>query len=488
MKKPLILLFIFIELLFFSCQNKNESVIPQIPSIDSVKVIFSDPIYVDHGSKLVGVSTSSFSDANLSNASLQKFNPHFMRYYLGSTIVFDSDNPPNGKASVTNFSYSRNGELRDQMVGNMKDWKYTPALDFDKFMALCKANHAEPVVLLPIYAAYSTTPTPKMTNAELYEAHKAFVKYANITKGYGVKYWEIGNEDDLNPDNTSAATYAEVFNELVPLLKKIDPYIECGANTFWNTARWQELLPMIKDNMAFAVIHQYSAIQNYSDFLNKDMLSWNGSNEIMIERFNTARTSLNDASITTKVLVTEISSLSVFAPASAKNNCVWKGLHNIQLLLQYGSYPNVMGTMNWVTWYKGALENTYNVFSDYNETSLSPMGATLKVVNDHVYPIVDKKITHNNNAIEVTVSHTTDFSKMSVFILNKSKVKQTVPLNITGFTGKIADNTKCVYQPDAIDEWSQSITYKQSSVTHLKAITNVSISVPPLSCTIYDFN
>ncbi len=277
MKKYLTLLLITNGFALASCDN--DAVVTEIPVVDSVIVTYSDPVYVDHGSTLVGVSTSSFSDANLTSTSLQKFNPHFIRYYLGSTIVFDFRNPPKGKASVTNYTYSRNGELSNPMMGNMNDWKYTLALDFDEFIALCKSNNAEPVVLLPMYAAYSSTPGPKMTREELYEAHKAFVTYANITKGYGVKYWEIGNEDDLGPDNTTAETYAEVFNELVPLLKEIDPTIQCGANTFWNTERWQQLLPMIKDKMGFAVIHQYSAIQTYTDFLTKDMLNWNGSNE-----------------------------------------------------------------------------------------------------------------------------------------------------------------------------------------------------------------
>jgi hypothetical protein len=442
----------------------------------------------EHGSKLIGISTSSFSDANLGEQSFQNFKPHFMRYYLGGTIVFDVTNPPHGIASVKTSAYKRNGELTSQMAANMTDWNYKPALDFDRFIALCKAYGAEPVILLPVYAAYTASPGPKMTRSELYDAHKAFVKYANITKKYGVKYWEIGNEDDLDPDNTSANVYAEVFNELVPLLKAVDPTIECGANTFWNTSRWESLLPMIKKNMGFAVIHQYSAMQTYNDFLTRDMLNWKGSNEIMVERFLTARKNLNDSEIPSKVIVTEISSLCTYAPRNPKNNCAWKGLHNIQLLLQYGSYPEVIGTMNWATWYNGGLENTYNIFSDDTETTLSPMGITLQLLNDHLYPIVDKKTTQNNNAVEITISHTSDFSRMSVFMLNKSKTEQSVLLNITEFLGNASKNTKWVYQPETIDEWSQKISYKQSTVSDLKSVKNTSVTIPALSCTVYDFN
>ena len=459
------------------------------PNTKTIKITL-EYIFVnhEHGSNLIGVSTSSFSDANLGISSFQNFKPHFMRYYFGGTIVFDAATPPKGIASVKTSAYNRNGELTNQMAANMSGWNYTPALDFDQFIALCKFNGAEPVVLLPVYAAYSSTPGPKMTRDELYAAHKAFVIYANITKGYGVKYWEIGNEDDLDPDNTSAATYAEVFNELVPILKSIDPTIECGANTFWDTSRWKSLLPKIKQNMGFAVIHQYSPMQSYSDFLNKDMLNWNSGNEIMIENFLTALKNLNDQSIPSKVIVTEISSLCTYAPANPKNNCIWKGLHNIQLLLQYGSYANVIGTMNWVTWYQGGLENTFNVFSGADETTLSPVGLTLQVLNDHLYPLVDKKSKVNSNEVEITISHSLDFSRMSVFILNKSKSMQTVSLSIPDFTGNPANNTKWVYQPVTIDEWSQKVTYQQSSSTDLSAVEGINTDVPALSCIVYDFN
>ena len=327
-----------------------------------------------------------------------------------------------------------------------------------------------------------------MTRTELYNAHAAFVRYANVTKRYGVKYWEIGNEDDLDPDNTSAAVYAEVFNELVPILKAVDPTIDCGANTFWSTSRWESLLPMIKKNMGFAVIHQYSAMQTYNDFLTKDMLNWKGSNEIMVERFLTACKNLNDPEIPSKVIVTEISSLCTYAPQNPKNNCAWKGLHNIQLLLQYGSYPEVIGTMNWVTWYNGGLENTYNIFSDDTETTLSPVGSSLQLLNDHLYPLVDKKTTQNNNSVEITVSHRSDFSGMSVFIINKSKTEQSVLLNINDFTGNTSKNTKWVYQPETVDEWSLKLTYQQSKSSDLQAVKNTSVTVPALSCTVYDFN
>jgi hypothetical protein len=88
----------------------------------------------------------------------------------------------------------------------------------------------------------------------------------------------------------------------------------------------------------------------------------------------------------------------------------------------------------------------------------------------------------------VTVSHTTAFSAMSVFILNKSKNTQTVTINIPTFAGDPTNNSKWVYQPGTVDEWSQSLTYEKSLITDLSSVSSASVNVPPLSCTVYDFN
>jgi hypothetical protein len=56
-----------------------------------------------------------------------------------------------------------------------------PGTDFDSFMGTVKKIGAQPIII----ANYGTG-TPQ-------EAAD-WVQYANITKGYGAKYWEIGNE------------------------------------------------------------------------------------------------------------------------------------------------------------------------------------------------------------------------------------------------------------------------------------------------------
>ena len=71
----------------------------------------------------------------------------------------------------------------------------TPALfdddHIDAFVTYCRTVGAEPILQVPLVAnsidGGASTP----------DTAAAMVTYANVTKNYGIKYWEIGNEPDL---------------------------------------------------------------------------------------------------------------------------------------------------------------------------------------------------------------------------------------------------------------------------------------------------
>ena len=102
-----------------------------------------------------------------------------------------------------------------------------PGTDFDSFMGTVQKIGAQPILI----ANYGTG-TPQ-------EA-AGWVQYANITKGYGVKYWEIGNEvygngyygSDWEADDhasKSPATYAANVVQYASAMKAVDPSIKIGA-------------------------------------------------------------------------------------------------------------------------------------------------------------------------------------------------------------------------------------------------------------------
>jgi hypothetical protein len=102
-----------------------------------------------------------------------------------------------------------------------------PGTEFDSFMHTTQAIGAQ-AILIANYG--SGTP----------EEAAAWVQYANTTKGYGVKYWEIGNEIFGNGyyganweldyhDSKSATTYANTVVQYANAMKAVDPTIKVGA-------------------------------------------------------------------------------------------------------------------------------------------------------------------------------------------------------------------------------------------------------------------
>jgi hypothetical protein len=109
----------------------------------------------------------------------------------------------------------------DQMPGPFDE------AQIDAFVAYSRAVGAEPDLQVPlIYDATGNPATPK-TAADM-------VTYANKTKGYGIKYWSIGNEPDIYPTTTglpatfqtyTAADYCASFSAYAAAMKAVDPTI-----------------------------------------------------------------------------------------------------------------------------------------------------------------------------------------------------------------------------------------------------------------------
>ncbi|MGW2636852.1 cellulose binding domain-containing protein [Streptomyces sp. NPDC001348] len=102
-----------------------------------------------------------------------------------------------------------------------------PGTGFDDFMGTVKAAGAQPVII----ANYGSG-TP--------EEAADWVRYANITKHYGARYWEIGNEiygnghygsgweNDTHADK-SPKEYATQVKAYAAAMKAVDPSVRIGA-------------------------------------------------------------------------------------------------------------------------------------------------------------------------------------------------------------------------------------------------------------------
>jgi hypothetical protein len=164
---------------------------------------------------------------------------------------------------------------------NTADGGYVaPGTDFDTYMGTVRSAGAQPIII----ANYGSG-TPQ-------EAAD-WVKYANVTKGYGAKYWEIGNEvygngeygsswEQDNHSSKSATTYATNLVQYVSAMKAVDPTIKVGAVLTtpgsWpdgitgpgDSADWNHTVMSIAGSkIDFVIVHWYPGGSSPADLLTK---------------------------------------------------------------------------------------------------------------------------------------------------------------------------------------------------------------------------
>jgi alpha-L-arabinofuranosidase len=149
-----------------------------------------------------------------------------------------------------------------------------PPMDFDEFIELCRALHAEPTICVNFDSMYLPPVSEKgtaPTKEQLLEHAVEWVRYANVKKGYNVRYWELGNESYLLGHNGAAKAedYARDAAVFARVMKAVDPSILIGVNghvhkdsrgksdgddgPIW----WQTVLQDTADVIDFLVVHPY---------------------------------------------------------------------------------------------------------------------------------------------------------------------------------------------------------------------------------------
>jgi hypothetical protein len=205
-----------------------------------------------------------------------------------NTAVYDTYMNDPSAASLMKAAGIRQLRFPGGSVADAYHWKThtvtggswaAPGTDFDHFMATAKKVGAQPIIT----ANYGSG-TPQ-------EAAD-WVKYANVDKGYGIKYWEIGNEVSGNGyygskwevDNhadKSPREYAKNLLAYAKAMKAMDPTVKIGAvlNTpgSWpdgvknpgDDADWNNtVLSIAAKSVDFAIIHWYPGGDSTENLLN----------------------------------------------------------------------------------------------------------------------------------------------------------------------------------------------------------------------------
>jgi len=134
---------------------------------------------------------------------------------------------------------------------------FIKALDFDEFMSYVKTLNVEPLIMVNMLA-YDRKHYPEtvVTFADLKSHAVEWVRYANVTRGHNIKYWQLGNEVAIH---SNKETYIKNFVAVAKAMKEVDPSILTGFGEDGRRTWVQEALAdeQVSQYIDFLTPHQY---------------------------------------------------------------------------------------------------------------------------------------------------------------------------------------------------------------------------------------
>jgi len=194
--------------------------LPSLLAVENVAINATN-IVADASRRPFGINMDYLMDSDRrrpdaprsTEAAIREMGVRYLRYpggeksdsYLWSVAPWDGPKPTLARTGPSEWPAS------DRSLTSSNDGTWIPGkqpLDFDEFMTLSRNVGGEPVIVVCYDAMYKalTTNGTRPTRAQLITSAAEWVRYSNITKGYGVKYWSIGNETDYNSDGNPGAT------------------------------------------------------------------------------------------------------------------------------------------------------------------------------------------------------------------------------------------------------------------------------------------
>jgi alpha-L-arabinofuranosidase len=144
-----------------------------------------------------------------------------------------------------------------------------PAMDFDEFIQICRETDCEPIIV--VAADTRNHPFPEGVTGvsmveEMLKNAVEWVRYSNIKKQYGVKYWMIGNESwhDNVKKYYSLDDYIFDIRLFSDAMKAIDPTIKIIPNTTGKGDFTKRILKEAGDKIDMLCISNYP------------LFNWNG--------------------------------------------------------------------------------------------------------------------------------------------------------------------------------------------------------------------
>ena len=214
-------------ILSFGCQHDDSEV--------NIRV-YPDSVLSDVSHHPVGINLDYFTDdddylkpVRRTADALKTMGVKYLRYPGGNKSDFYFFSEPPYDESIPTLARTGKGAVggRHRMLKDYSGYA-VDVLDFDEFIAMCREIDAEPIVTVAAdeYLVDYPEGCTWASREELIEHAVEWVRYSNIKKGYGVRYWMIGNESWHKQNvNSTAGIYARDVIDFSVAMKAVDPSI-----------------------------------------------------------------------------------------------------------------------------------------------------------------------------------------------------------------------------------------------------------------------
>lgn len=385
------------------------------------------------------------SQLTSTKAALQSMCVRFLRYpggeksdnYLWSVAPWTKSSPVVARPGLMEWP---SGDTRFTKTDHLT-LKPT-ALDFDEFMELSNSIGAEPILVVAYDCMYKKAATEQAgipTREQLLKNAEEWVRYANVIKKYGVKYWMIGNESFKNCEYNGCATaeqYRDDVIEFASRMKKIDPGIKIIANGE-EEGWWSTVLPQAAAYIDYLGLSNYPAWKYTGGYEYYRTHQPDFMRVVNIAANALAKYTPAEDKERIKIFVTEFNAID-WSGAWKNTNDLGHALFLFEMLGEHLTTPIVISTNFWTTrWAKNTLDHEVNdALTKY--ANLTPGGKVLAIWGNYLLP----KMIHTTSTtvIRTFASQDPATGKLHVFLINKDIKPQQATVSllnyVESFSGK----------------------------------------------------
>lgn len=378
--------------------------------------------------------------------------------HLADNYLWDADDDW-GNTLTPKIASSSQAPANWDWAVNQSSGEFIKDMDFDEYISICNNVDAEPMVVVNILSyKYKNGPTYE----KLKETAVEWVRYANITKGYNVKRWAIGNEVDHHSDLISQEEYKALYTDFATAMKKVDPDIWIGPGLLgnWHAA----MLAHDPDNIDFICVHNY--LYKY-DWRNLGYEGWKNTTDILVNNVEKCQNAVNNSSIPdTEIHVTEMNSRPW--KDNSDSDDLFRAIAYSEMVLNATSFEDVKATYVWNTHgpWNGPEENSsYNILDLDNNRE--PRGDVIKIINENLFDYF-VQIPRVTGFVRTYATIDELNENLSVFLINKNNITETVNIKtldytlqssytIKTFSGKDPEDTSPVYSEKVNDDIQNQI-------------------------------